>query len=225
MKLSEIGSVFHKAGKNIEEKTSLAGILTGYSAENAWNIKAKNSDIYDLKGYVHELLARSGILNWHFEAHSCDFTNEKTMAIKKNDDLLGFLGEVKAVVLEQFGIEQPLFAFNFDLEKLAVGQLERSFSPVPKFPPIKRDVAIVVDEKMQAQFLLDEIKEKGGEFLKNTKVFDIFQGESIGAGKKSLAFNLTFYSLERTLTEEEVESQMKQILEALEAKFSAKLRS
>ena len=147
------------------------------------------------------------------------------MAIKKNDDLLGFLGEVKAGVLEQFGIEQPLFAFNFDLEKLAVGRLERSFSPVPKFPPIKRDLAIVVDEKMQAQFLLDEIKEKGGEFLQNTKVFDIFQGESIGAGKKSLAFNLTFYSLERTLTEEEVESQMKQILEALEAKFSAKLRS
>jgi len=135
------------------------------------------------------------------------------------------LGEVKAGVLEQFGIEQPLFAFTFDLEKLAVGRLERSFSPVPKFPPIKRDLAIVVDEKMQAQFLLDEIKEKGGEFLKNTKVFDIFQGESIGAGKKSLAFNLTFYSLERTLTEEEVESQMKQILEALEAKFSAKLRS
>ncbi|TDI88908.1 MAG: phenylalanine--tRNA ligase subunit beta [Caldithrix sp.] len=225
LKLFEIGSVFRKTGKNIEERTSIAGILTGYSVENAWNIKARNSDIYDLKGYVQELLARMGILNWYFDTHTSDFTNKQSISVKKNNDLLGFLGEVKTVVLEQFGIEQPLFAFNFDLEKLATGQLQRAFSPVPKFPPIKRDVAIVVDEKMPAQSLLDEIKEKGGEFLKNTKVFDIFQGESIGAEKKSLAFNLTFYSLERTLTEEEVESQMKQILEALEAKFSAKLRS
>ena len=139
---------------------------------------------------------------------------------------MGFLGEVKSEILEEFGIEQPLFAFNFDLEKLVERlQLELAFSPIPKFPPIKRAMAIVVNERMNAESLLKEIKKKGGEFLKNTNVFDIFQGESIGAGKKSLAFNLTFYSLERTLTEEEIEAQMKQILEALEAKFSAKLRS
>ena len=226
LKLFEIGSVFHKVGKNIEEKASVAGILTGYSAEEAWNIKAKILDIYDLKGYTHELLIRNRIKNFSFEPHTSAFTNKKTMAIKKDGDLLGFLGEVKSEILEEFGIEQPLFAFNFDLEKLVERlQLELAFSPIPKFPPIKRAMAIVVNERMNAESLLKEIKKKGGEFLKNTNVFDIFQGESIGAGKKSLAFNLTFYSLERTLTEEEIEAQMKQILEALEAKFSAKLRS
>lgn len=226
LRFFEIGTVFQRTGKKIEEKTRLTGVLTGATGEDSWNIKGKFFDIFDLKGYVRELLDRNQVRNWTFEAFQSEFTNRKTLAVKKEGDLLGFLGEVNSQILNEFEIEQPVFVFDFDFDQLREQpESEQTFSPIPKFPPVNRDIAVVVGEKVNAENLLGEIKSIGGEYLQDAKVFDVFTGDAIGKGQKSLAFNLTFYSLERTLTEGEIESQLTKILDVLSAKYSAKLRS
>ncbi|MFQ5674698.1 MAG: phenylalanine--tRNA ligase subunit beta, partial [bacterium] len=208
-----------------EEEIRFAGVVTGSSTENTWKAKARPFDIFDIKGYVGELLARNGVVNYVLESCKNALTTQKTLCVKKDGELLGLFGEITQHILQQFDIDQAVYLFDFDLGKLTANRvMERKFRPIPKYPPSKRDLAVVVGETVKAEELVKEIEKNGGEFLRSVRLFDVFTGESIGEGKKSLAFNLTFFSLDRTLMDGEVESQIERILDALSTRYSAKLR-
>ena len=153
------------------------------------------------------------------------FTNSSTLRLEVDRTNIGFVAGIHEEVLSMFEIEQPVFVFdvNFSLLFESAGR-QKTFQPIPKFPPINRDIAVTVEEPINAGSLLQEIKSNGGEFLHSVEVFDIFRGEQVGQRNKSIAFSLKFYSLERTLKEDEVDSKMDAILGGLATKFSARLR-
>ncbi|MFQ5650164.1 MAG: phenylalanine--tRNA ligase subunit beta [bacterium] len=226
LKFFEIGSAFTSAGKEAREHTHLTGVLTGKLAADTWKFKAAEVDFYYLKGTVEHFLRRNKIANWTFQPGVTLFACQDSLAVVAADVELGHLGEIRPEILTAFEIEQRVFFFHFDFERLfnAVSW-HTTFEPIPKFPPINRDLAIVIDDGIESGSIIRAVKAAGGNLLKNVRVFDVFRGEQIGRGRKSLALSLTFCSLERTLREQDVDQRIEKILRSLASKYSAQLRN
>jgi phenylalanyl-tRNA synthetase beta chain len=226
LRIFEIGHVFcKKEGSDILETTKVAGALTGLTSEENWSVKPKYIDFYDLKGSIENLLKRNFITNWRLVPNKCSLTEREALGVEIDKKNLGFFGKLRTELLENFEIEQPVFVFELDFSMLHDAiNWHRVYSPMPKYPAIKRDIAIVVNDKIDAENIEQQILAHGGKFLQNVRLFDIYTGEQVESDLKSLAFSLTFYSLEGTLTEKEVDSQITEILEALAKKYSARLR-
>lgn len=226
LKLFEIGTVFQGKEGKYQETTRVAGVMTGKVVRDSWKNKSLVADVYDVKGVAACLMERLHRRNYKFTAHKSSYTTPKALALEMDGQALGVLGEVHQDVLEKFEIETPVYFFDLDFTALVQKTDFRViFSPIPKFPPVTRDLAITVKDTLDAEAIAQEIQKNGGAFLQNVELFDVFKGRQIEANHKSIAFNLTFYSLEKTLTENEIDSQMQRILAALENKFSAKLRN
>lgn len=228
LKVFEIGNVFTGKGNSdsdVLETTKVAGALTGFSSQESWASKPKNVDFYELKGYIENLFKRNFINNWHYITYENSFTDKQSLGIEIDNKFLGYLGDIKKQILDEFNIEQSLFVFELDFSILQENvNRNRVYSSLPKFPAIRRDIAMVVDNKIDSELIATEIQKNGGSSLQNVQLFDLYTGKQVGTGLKSLAFNLTFYSLQRTLTEEEVDKQINLVLDVLSKKFSARLR-
>lgn len=142
------------------------------------------------------------------------------------DKLVGQLGEIHPDVQENFGIPEKVYVAQMDMESLfeASGTKIR-FAPLPKYPAIERDIAITVDKDAEAGTIRKAILKNGGKYIENVELFDVYEGEQLGKGKKSLAYALTFRSATGTLTDENIAKDMKRILANLETDFGAALRS
>jgi len=225
LKFFETGAVFEMSGKKVVENRKLAAVATGAAATPTWKVRPAAVDIYDVKGFVEHLLRRNNITRWNFIPFSCSYATTKTLSIEIENRKLGTVGEIRSEVLEQLDIEQPVFFFELDFDLLyQKTNWQRTFSAVPKFPPVTRDIAIVLKDTVTAENVAADIKRHGGAYLQNLNLFDVYIGKQIGSDHKSLAYRLTFYSTERTLTDEEVDTQMKLILDSLRNTFAARLR-
>ena len=135
------------------------------------------------------------------------------------------MGEVHPDVAEKYGIGTRCYAaellFNIIIE---LADLEKSYKPLPKYPAILRDIALVVDEDMAVGDILEVIREAGGKILRKAGLFDIYRGPQVGEGKKSAAFALEYRHDDKTLTDEEVDKVHENILKALREKLSVTLR-
>ena len=142
------------------------------------------------------------------------------------DKLVGQLGEIHPDVQENFGIPEKVYVAQMDMESLfeASGTKIR-FAPLPKYPAIERDIAITVDKDAEAGTIRKAILKNGGKYIENVELFDVYEGEQLGKGKKSLAYALTFRSATGTLTDENIVKDMKRILADLKTDFGAALRS
>jgi phenylalanyl-tRNA synthetase beta chain len=225
LRLFEIGNVFAKDAKGISESKKISAALTGAAFADNWKQKSPGFDIYDVKGIVENLLRRNNVAGFSFKPVDVTFGKKTSLSIEYSGQLLGLIGELKAEILAQFDVEQPVYFFEMDFASL----LEKAhgwklYSPIPKFPPVIRDIAILVHESLDTGPIANDIHKNGGEFLKQVNLFDVFVGQQIEPGYKSLAFTLTFFSARRTLTEEEVDSQIGRILDSLNNNFAARLR-
>ena len=145
--------------------------------------------------------------------------------LSAGDVRLAQLGEIHPDVAEKFGIESRVYVAEIDLD--ALRSLEQGFNgvrPLPKFPAVTRDIALVVDEKVPVGEMLETIRVSGGKMLESVKFFDIYRGEKLGKDKKSVAYALAFRASDRTLTDEEISGAMAKILKAVEAGYGAELR-
>lgn len=140
---------------------------------------------------------------------------------------LGVMGELHPMIRERFELPAtPLLAADFDLEAiLAAIPAHFSIQPVPVFPPVLEDLAVVVDEAVPAEQVAQLIQQAAGETVAAVHLFDVFRGEQIGSGKKSLAYSLTYQSSEHTLTDDTVAQIRNQIVHKLEVELGGKLRS
>ena len=151
---------------------------------------------------------------------------ETSMKIVCRNEQIGFMGEIRSEILEQWDIVNQIFAFEIvlnDLNEKCPQMLK--FRPIPRFPSIKRDLSVVVKKEIPIGSLKDLIQQVGGEHLVSVEIFDVYQGHQIPSGKKSVALSLTFLSLNRTLKEKEVDPVMSAVIKALETSYSASLRS
>jgi len=211
-----------------DEPRRLTIALTGNRQLESWHKTDRAlMDFYDLKGVIEALLDGLHIAGARYEPieHPTYYPG-RTARLMVDDRLIGTFGETHPQVREGFDFpEQPVLAGEFDFEALlAVTPSASRVSDVPRFPAVSEDLALIVDEKVSAEKVLATIMAAGaGTIFKSAQVFDVFKGEQIGAGKKSLAYRLT-YQADRTLTDAEVAKVREQIVTRLREELNAVLR-
>ncbi len=240
LELFEIGPVFlpGKAGDLPAEPRRLAIAMSGLRQEPGWDQQAKNNlDFYDLKGVIEamlEMLHVAGLSNENVRyepAENPTFHPGKAAAVivsqPDGDRAIGVFGELHPLVKENFDVgAAPVLAADIDLDALmAVIPWRYQTESVPVHPPVLEDIAVIVDEDVPAARVEQVIRQAGGMTLARVRLFDVFRSEAFGAGKKSLAYNLTYQAPERTLTDAEAAQVRQKIIRRLEQELGAKLRS
>jgi phenylalanyl-tRNA synthetase beta chain len=229
--LFEIGPVFlpQKGQQLPEEKGLLALAFAGAADASAWDkSQARCLDFFDLKGLLEGLFSALHIENIRFAPLSGTiFHPGKGAEILADGEVIGMMGELHPLVKERFDFG-PAAILTAELELNAL--LKRipariESQPVSGFPPILEDIAIIVNEEITSEQLLAAIRQAGGELLTTIRLFDIFRGEQIGVGKKSMAYNLTYQAPDRTLTDKDAAQIRQRIVKKLEQDLGAKLRS
>ncbi|MGG1291492.1 phenylalanine--tRNA ligase subunit beta [Bacillus smithii] len=227
--LYEIGSVFLKQiGQELpQEDEHIAGAITGVWEANEWQGEQKLADFFVLKGILEGLFAKLGLgdaVEWK-KAELPDMHPGRTAEIFLNGKRLGFIGQVHPQKQKQLDLKET-YVFELKASILLNEQaLELQYDPIPRFPSITRDIALVVDKDTEAGKLQQIIWQAGGKLLKEVRIFDLYEGEHLQPGKKSIAFSLKYYDPDKTLTDEEVMNVHEKVLAAVKAKTGAELRS
>lgn len=227
----EIGAVYLPVEEQTlpDEPLRLGMVMTGPREARSWLAGQDSAPMgfYDLKGVVETLLARIGLEGAFVPEDHPTFQPGRCAQVNVGDDLVGVMGELHPSVRETFDLpEQPVCALEFDLRALLaqVGKV-RTMQPIPRFPSVDQDMAVVVDEDLSAQEVQEAIVEAGGRLLRRVALFDLYRGEQIPPGKKSLAYSLTYQAEDRTLTDAEVAKVQKRIVQRLAQQLGAELRA
>lgn len=229
--LFEIGNVFWPVeGSDLpDEPNRLVIVLHGERYPLYWDQSDPgNMDFFDLKGVVEALLTGLKIDGAVFEpAEDPIYHPGKCARLRVGETVLGVLGELHPLVQQRYDVGRaPVLATDLDLEALIALAPERfEIEPVPVFPPVLEDIALIVDEDLPAVQVEEVIRQAGGKLLVDVRLFDIFRGGQIGAGKKSLAYSLTYQAPDRTLTDKEATQIRQRIIRRTEQVLGAKLRS
>lgn len=240
IKLFEIGKVFTPRGENEQplEKTRLAGVLSGnrFGEASPFHYRQTAVDFLDAKGAVEYLLqglrlwgmGDASVLDFSFPAPGridphCDPL--QCLTIRAGEQEVGCVARILPEVLRKFGIKQDVFFFDFDLDALYQGKgVARIFKPLPIFPSVGRDIAMLVPENVAAGDLVEAVLSAREPLIEGCEVFDVYQGDSLQAGAKSVALSVTYRSPQKTLTEKNVEKVHMKIVEMLSSKFKGTLR-
>ncbi len=228
LRLYEMGPVYFEAEEASslpDQQIRLVVAFTGRAAAAHWGEEPRDVDLFDLKGCLEGVLSHMGS-NFAFKPDDVDWC-EGGQALRRSvrKKMVGVLGLVHPAVLTAFEIEQPVFLAELNLDSLFNARHSAStFEEIPAFPPSLRDMAVVVDDSIQAGDVLATAARTGGKLLKSIDLFDIFTGKQVPDGKKSIALSLVFQSNERTLTDKDTQKSWDKILKKLQADFGAELR-
>ena len=220
-KTFEIGNTFRPIGKELtadslpEEKKLLSLGMYG------------DMDFFTLKGVVKGLLDRLGIENVEYQAETenTTFHPGRTANVIVDGENVGVIGEIHPDVLENYDIKVRCLVGELDFKILSEkSQLERKYTPLPKYPPMTRDIALTVDKDLEVREIEKVILANGKNLVEKIELFDVYTGDQVEDGKKSVAYSIVYRSLEKTLTDEQVVKVHGKILEELENKLNAILR-
>ncbi|OGO04717.1 MAG: hypothetical protein A2Y60_03055 [Chloroflexi bacterium RBG_13_54_9] len=225
IRLFEIGKIYLPRENDLpEEREMLTGVLSGTRSDLSWLIDTGRLSFYDAKGIMETLLSRLGVEARFTTADDATLLPGKIAKITVNDIAIGVLGEVHPEVVAKFEISSPsVYLFELDLPKLhPLLPITLNYKPLSRYPSILRDIAIVVDAESPSQRVLDIIKTSP--LVSEVTLFDVYQGEQIPPGKRSLAYRIVYRSPSRTLTDEEVDQAQAEILNRLRRELEATLR-
>lgn len=216
----ELGRLFLNAFKTAEglpqEPKSLSVGMYG-----------KDCDFYRLKGVVETLLAELGISGEEYKAEKNNktFHPGRCATVSRDGEVIGVFGEISYAVVEQYNLPERVYVAELDFEKLfELCDLEILYKPIPKYPAIERDIALVVKDEIESGEIIKVIRENGGSLLEKAELFDIYKGKQVPEGYKSMAYALRYRDLTKTLTDEEISKPHEKILSALKDTFGASLR-
>jgi phenylalanyl-tRNA synthetase beta chain len=221
LKIFELREVYYpRQGEKLpEERQALAGLVMGAIAKEAWNIPREETNFYYVKGCVEQLLAevRSPLPTFTKAEVPAYLNPGKAAAIWLEGEKIGALGELLPEVANAFELPPGVFIFELDLPLVAKKvRGEIAFTPLPRFPSVTRDVAITIDAGTSAEAIVAIMKGVDNQYIESIEVFDCYQGDSIPIGKKGLAFRISYRSLDRTMTDEEVNQFHQEVLEQLQ---------
>ena len=186
-----------------------------------------NADYFDLKGVVENLCESFGVKNASYkrETENPTFHPGKTAILYSGKEVVGVLGEVHPDVIENYGVEVPSYVAELNLDVLYKNaSLEKAYKPLPKYPAVTRDIALLVDDAILALEIEETILKQGGNLVESIKLFDVYKGKQIPEGKKSIAYSIVYRAESKTLTDSEVNKVHDKILSSLEYKLGAQLR-
>ncbi|OJF95336.1 phenylalanine--tRNA ligase subunit beta [Alkalibacterium sp. 20] len=225
----EIGRVFYPdpASKLPQEVTHVSGALTGSRIEANWQEDEQTVDFFTAKGIVEEWFEVIGVseeISYEPTQAYSKLHPGRTAEIKWRDKVVGVIGQLHPHIAEERDLKDTyLFEINMD-ELLDNHQEDLIHSSIPRYPGTSRDVAFIVEETVLHDTILSVMKENGGKWLKSIRLFDLYQGDNIEQGKKSMAYSLAYLNPEATLKEEEVTKDFEQVKEALVKHFAAEIR-
>ena len=224
IRLFETGLIFNNSHK-LTQKPAIAGIITGNINNNQWAEKDRLSDFFDLKRDIEAIFELNG---YKIEVNFCPIKHptlhpgQSARIMYKNQEL-GLIGALHPSVQKALGIVNEAFVFEIELESISK-QITTKYEKISKFPSVRRDISITVAEEIPVTEIMHLISKTTPDVLYNLELFDVYRGEAIDLGKKSLALGLTFQRTSSTLTDEEVESAVGSILENLNKEYGALLR-
>ena len=223
LRFFEIGRRFRPNGETIEQELVLSGVVTGAVWPEQWGAKARTADLFDVKADIEAGLSLSrGDIRFRRGRHSALHPGQ-TAAIHCGEELVGYVGTAHPSVVATVGVVHPIVLFELRLAAI-VARAVPQFREISRFPAIRRDLAVVVPDAVEAQEVLDRVAAATGELLTKLELFDEYRGEGIDSGRKSLAMGLTLQDSSRTLKEAEVDEIIGRIIAALRDDLGAQLR-
>lgn len=224
----ETGAVFlANSGEELpEEREHLAAAVTGIWHNHSWQGEKKPVDFYVLKGVLEGMFAKLGLTDKvnYLQATINGLHPGRTAEVMLNGEKVGFIGQVHPSVQKKLDLKDT-YVFELSLKSVLDAAIEAlHYEAIPRFPSITRDIALVVDKEKSAGDLKSIIVEAGGRVLKEVNVFDLYEGDRMEEGKKSIAFSLKYVDPERTLTDEDITKTHEKVLHALQEKAEAVLR-
>ena len=207
------------------ERPMACGLMMGKVTEAAWNQAQRDTDFYDVKGVVDGLLAKLGLTEFDIQPSTESYYHPGVSAhYTVNGVTIANYGELHPQAVKNFDLPGKVYMFEIDLEAvLSITVPAFRYKSFSKFPGISRDLAIVAPVSVASGEIIDLIKENGGDYLESVSIFDVYEGEHIEAGYRSLAYNLQFRSMEGTLNDEDIDGTIQAIIDALATK-NCKLR-
>jgi len=221
VRMFEIGCCFGRTGGGFAQTERIAALAQGDACSEQWGCAPRPADFYDARGDLEALLAPV-VPRFEAAAHPA-FHPGKAARVLVDGEAIGWLGELHPRWQQKYQVAGPVMAFEVELAS-ALGRPLPSFAEVPRFPPVRRDIALVVDEGVPAQALFDAAWTAKPGVLLEISLFDVYRGKGLGEGKKSLAFRVLLQDTQKTLTDSEVEAAVTQVVQALQARFGATLR-
>jgi phenylalanyl-tRNA synthetase beta chain len=224
-RLFESGLRFIRTDAGVVQEPMLAGLIYGARHGESWAGKSADVDFFDIKGDLESVLGLTG------QADSFGFRPGvhpalhpgQTAAVVAGADVVGLVGALHPRIQQQLGLARPVYLFEIRLAAVASARLP-AFHALSRFPEVRRDIAVVVDQVVPAADLSGRIRAVAGDTLTDLKVFDVYVGKGIDSHRKSVALGLTFQHASRTLTEDEINTSMDVVVKALEDAFGASLR-
>ncbi len=219
VRLFEVGKIFSIQHNEYVEQEVIGAAITGNVLNKTWQTPAETVDFFMIKGILEAYFAQMACLeNIRFEALTDmeQLHPGQSALIYLNEEVIGFVGQVHPLVQKDLGLKQT-FVFELALEPLlTMNNKQRDVKTVAKYPGMSRDIALLVPITVSNDNLITIIKANGGNYLQSVTLFDVYQGENVEAGFKSLAYSLQFLNREATLQEEDVTKAMDEIMEALQ---------
>ncbi|MBW1605676.1 phenylalanine--tRNA ligase subunit beta [Lactobacillus sp. Sy-1] len=228
--LYEQGRVFYKDADDQVRPTEVehvAGTITGSLTADAWDHRATEPDFYQVKGIADLLLAElnvAGDVEYQATDQYPDMHPGRTANVYVHGHLVGFVGQIHPNIAKQYKIK-PTYGFEFDLQKLIdMPKQDQQAKVISKYPSVSRDIAMLVDKTVTNHQIVEVIKKRGGAFLTNVHLFDIFEGKGIPAGKKSVAYSLTYQNKHDTMVDDDVNKAFEKVTKALQDEFNVTIR-
>ncbi len=230
MQVFEIGRVFYSRGNNTlpEQPIHCAMAISGEALPQHWSDgKHRKVDYFDIKGLIESFFEKLLLDRLEFVSYPNQkkFDNNLSVQIYYNKKIVGLAGKVQDRIIGNYGVEKDVFFAELDLSVIE-GFLKdgKKYRPIPKFPSSDRDLALIVDDELNVADLLTFIRKQGGKLVNDVQLFDVYSGDKVGTGKKSIAFRLRFQSDVKTLNDAEIDKIFKKIINQAEKVYSAALR-
>jgi phenylalanyl-tRNA synthetase beta chain len=225
VRIFEASKSFHGTLEDHTEVVRIAGLVSGPVVPEQWGSKAENADLFDIKADVEALLllaADAKELKFVATTHAA-LQSGQAAEIRRNGESIGVLGRLHPSLAKRYDLKRPVYVFELDAPK-ALASKAPSASSISKFPAIRRDIAVVVDEGVSADDLIDAVAASAPSLIRDVRIFDIYTGAGIEAGRKSVAIGLILQETSRTLTDDDADVVMAATISKLKDKFAAELR-
>jgi phenylalanyl-tRNA synthetase beta chain len=235
LRLFELGRVYSRVAESTpatwvpgyreEERLLLA--MSGNSTPIWWDAPSRKVDLFDIRGEVETLFAKLGLDKFQFIPYpTTNALTQDGLAVEIQGAVSGWLGKIRSDMLKSFDIDQDVYVAELTVTALTEQfGLKRKFNPLPVYPSIIRDLAVVVEAAVPMADILHEVRVSAGSLLADLQLFDIYRGDQVQSGKKSCALALEFRSPDRTLSQEDADRSIQAIMEHLSKKFNATLRA
>jgi phenylalanyl-tRNA synthetase beta chain len=225
VRLFEAGLKFTVGSEGIVQRKSVAGLALGTVNPEQWGEPQRPIDFYDVKADVEaivQLTGRTGALHFTAARHPALHPGQSA-EIRLENERLGWIGMLHPRLEKQLGFEQSVFLFELDQDRL-LGRTVPRFRSLSRFPQVRRDIAVIVGETVTVDRLIECATAQGGELLREVIVFDVYRGQGVESGSKSVALGLIWQDDSETLTDTRVDAAVAKIAESLANEFDARLR-